>query len=477
MMSEPSHQHPVAAITKVLDLIRGNLVTIIILLFVGSGGESNMLLYSILGGIVVFGVMGVVGWLRFTYQVVDDELRIKQGIFVRKNLYMSKDRIQVIDISAGVIQRIFGLVSVEVKTAGSTSKEAKISAIERSEANRIKQLLRNSAEELKIEETDHPEAPNKVYRLGMKDLVIAACTSGSFGIALSIVGGAFSQVDQIIDEEQMVQFFETAVPASVGVSLILSIIIAVVVISWLLSFLGTFIKYFDFQLTVKDDELLIQRGLFEQTQLTIPFNRIQAIQIKEELLRQPFGYASLILESAGYGDEQANSTILFPLLKLGRMHDFIEDVIPDYQTKAEGVSPPPVALRRYLLRMVWASLVVIIPLWLWVPYGIYSWILLAPALILGFMQYRDARIGTKGDRLVLRSRMLSRTTAVVKKHRVQAAATKQNPFQRRLDLTSYALTVASGNSGRTFSLRDLSETAGTKFLEWSSASGREVQAE
>jgi putative membrane protein len=73
--------------------------------------------------------------------------------------------------------------------------------------------------------------------------------------------------------------------------------------------------------------------------------------------------------------------------------------------------------------------------------------------------------------------MLSRTTAVVKKHRVQAAATKQNPFQRRLDLTSYALTVASGNSGRTFSLRDLSETAGTKFLEWSSASGREVQAE
>ena len=66
----------------------------------------------------------------------------------------------------------------------------------------------------------------------------------------------------------------------------------------------------------------------------------------------------------------------------------------------------------------------------------------------------------------MQTRLLSRKTAVVKKYRVQAAETKQNPFQRRLGLVDYGLTVTSGNSGQNFEIRDLTEPAGEEFLTW-----------
>lgn len=466
-MSEPKHQHFAAAITQLIQIIRENWLTILVLFFVGSGSDSFMGPLIFIGLAVLGLVGGVVSWWRFTYQVVDGELHVKQGIFVRKKLYLSRDRIQVIDITAGIVQRIFGLVSLEVKTAGSTSKEAKIEAITRTEAERLKRLLRNKAQ-TKLEKEESEQEAAKVYQLSMKELVVTASTSGNLGIALSIVGGVYSQIDQVIDEEQMVHIVQRMMPSSIGTSLVISTLLFILIVSWVLSFLGTLIKYFDFTLTVKDDELIIKRGLFEQKHLTIPFNRVQAIQIKEDLMRQPLGYASVILESAGYGKEKLNSTTLYPLIHKDDVGGFLEEVLPEYHASVKAVHPPTIALRRYLLRMLWLSLLIIVPAWIFVPYGVYSLFLLAPALLLGYGQYRDAKIGIsqKRDTLLMQTRLLSRKTAVVKKYRVQAARTRQNPFQRRLGLVNYGLTVTSGSGGQTYEIRELNERAGTEFLEW-----------
>jgi len=125
-MFEAQRQHPAAALANAFDIIRGNFITIIILIFVGSGGDQGQFtLYWIFGTFVALLIWGGISWFRFQFSVYDGELKIEQGVFVRKKLYLTSDRIQVIDISAGVVQRLFGLVAVEVKTAGSSSKEAK----------------------------------------------------------------------------------------------------------------------------------------------------------------------------------------------------------------------------------------------------------------------------------------------------------------------------------------------------------------
>lgn len=476
-MSELQRQHPAAALANAFDIIRANFITILILIFVGSGGrEANFTLYWIIGTFLVLLVWGVISWYRFEFSVSDGELRIEQGVLVRKKIYLTSDRIQVIDISAGVIQRLFGLVAVEVKTAGSSSKEAKINAITRVKAEKLKTLLRKKSENSDETQEVEPVSQRKVYALDTRDLLIAASTSGRFGVALSVVGVAFSQVEQLISEEQMIHFVETVVPRSTNASMIVMSIIAVIAIAWLFSFASTIIKYYDFVVEVRENELLISRGLFERKQLTIPFNRIQAVQIKEELLRQPLGYASLVIESAGYGESEGNSTTLFPLLAKPQIYSFINQVIPDYQIElSENSNLPSVGLRRYLFRMLWISLPVILVAWSSIPYGVYSWFLLIPALLLGYQQYRDAEIARGKDTLVLTFRLLSKTTAMVKNYRMQSCQVQQNPFQKRLNLSNFTVHVASGNQGRAFTVRDVDVTKAMDYWVWLS-NGREVDS-
>jgi len=329
-----------------------------------------------------------------------------------------------------------------------------------------KESTEGQDDSLAEEDTDH-----KIYQLSARDLVIAASTSGRMGVALSIVGAFFSQIDQVISEEQMIQFVETHMPQSTSAAIVAMSVVAVIVISWLLSFLSTIITYYDFKVEVRKNDLLISRGLFERTQLTIPFNRIQAVQIREEIMRQPFGYASLVIESAGYGEDQGNSNALFPLIRKKQMYDFIREVIPEYDVTVENsVSIGKTGLRRYLLRMVWLSLIVIGLVWGMVPYGVYSWFVLIPMLLLGYQQYLDAEVRSGEDTLIMSSRMLSKTTAIIKKYRVQATQVRQNPFQSRLDLVDLIVHVASGNQGRSFKVRELPYNQASAYKEWLSNS-------
>lgn len=469
-MSEYQRQHPAAALANAFDIIRGNFITILIIIFIGGGGqEANLTLYWIIGTVILLLVWGVISWYRFHFRIQENELQIEQGVIVRKKLYLTSDRIQVIDISAGVVQRMFGLVAVEVKTAGSSSKEAKISAITREKAENLKRLLRKKSTEETIADPDAADdsAGHKIYSLNSQDLLVAASTSGRLGVALSVVGAAFSQIEQIIPDEQMIRFVENNLPHTTSATMVMLSILAVIVISWGFSFVSTIIKYYHFVVEVREKELLIARGLFERKQLTIPFNRIQAVQIQEGLLRQPLGYASLVIESAGYGEEEGNSTTLFPLIAKHRIYEFIDEVIPEYHPDiSETADITQRGLRRYLLRMVWISLAVIALFWSFVPYGVYSWFVLIPALLLGYQQYRDAGVSVGDDTIVMSSRLLSKTTAIIKKYRMQACQIKQNPFQHRLGLSNFTLHVASGNQGRSFTIRELTWQQASTFRDW-----------
>lgn len=483
-MSEPTRQHPVAALAKVVDIIRQNFLTILIV--VVAGGTSDEAVWNLvgLGGVaVVLLVWGVLDWLRFTYRVEDGELRIHQGIFVRKKLYLTPERIQVINITSGLVQRIFGLVAVEVKTAGASSKEAQISALHREQAEELQRLLRKKTvgpageEEATAEEAagsavprDGGQALGDLYELDMRELVIAASTSGSFGVALSIVGGGISQLDQVVSEEQMIAWAERFTPSMPSANLAVLGITAMIVVAWLLAFLGTIIKYYGFRVEVREEDLVIEHGLLEKKQITIPFNRIQALSMREELLRQPFGYVSLHLESAGYGDQGGNTATLFPLLPRRRAREFIRRVVPEYDVDLWGgrEGPPRRALRRYILRMTWLGAGIALPFWLFVPYGAWAALAFVPAWLLGWAQYRAAGIGVRSGSLVICRRVLSKTTAVVRRYRVQAAELKQNPFQRRQNLLSCGVTVASGSQGQTFKVRELDREAAFRYWQWCS---------
>lgn len=71
-----------------------------------------------------------------------------------------------------------------------------------------------------------------------------------------------------------------------------------------LSAIGSIIAYFKFYYYIKDDEFIIEKGLFNKTKINLPFDRIQTINFEQNLIHQAFNVVSLEIDSAGSNQKE-----------------------------------------------------------------------------------------------------------------------------------------------------------------------------
>lgn len=463
LLSTPRRQHPVAAFTFILRTLREMIIPILVFFFLGQREDSPFFnIYVLLLMLAVLLLIGIVNWLRFTWRIENEELRIEEGLLVRKKKYLPSDRIQAIDISSGPIQRLFGLVRINVLTAGGSQKDAEIHALSHEDARAIQKALQGNG---------HPSGRTTadtswpIYKLSKKRLLIAASTAGSFGIALSIVGTLMAHVNQAVSEEQMIAFVE-AYAQGLTVDFWITLALAAILIAWLLSLFGTMIRFSGFTLTRNEHELQIRRGLFEKKQITLPYHRIQAVRVVEGIFRQPFGYAMLYVENAGFGDEAGKTTVVFPLIRKKELSEFLSRMLPEYNISLPGVRPPGRAFLRYQFRVVLPPLLIISAL-AWY----FSLFLLIPLVFVlatatGYLRYKDAAAGFCAGLGFMRFRRLARSTVFFHRKRIQSISVLANWFQRRKALCSLRVTVASGKGGVDFQVDHLDERVHKEWQDW-----------
>ena len=472
-MSEFRRQHPVAAIAQLLAVLRQNIPTLLILFFVGTKNSGDYFWWSMLGGVILAFVLGIASWFRFTFRVYEGELQINKGIFVRKKLYLSKDRIQVIDITEGLLQRVFGLVKVEIKSAGGGTEKATISAITKDEAETMQALLRDEAPAQQTE-GDHEVIDQPIsetieypsWKLSGRDLFLAAFTSGNFGVIASILGAVAGQLDQFITDENM-EYVYDHLPGMGQLSVVLWMIFFVIFISYLLSFIGVILSFADFKIQKKEKELVITSGLLERKQITVPFNRIQAVRFVEGITRQPLGCGMLYVESAGFEKKDQNrSIVLVPFIRKVNVREFLQEFVPDLYQPEESITPPQRAMFRYLRRPNYLLIPAVSALWFfWTP-GWMLYALAIPFTLYGWLEYKAARVAFDDLLVTLSYRKLAKTTAFIKRNRIQVADISVNPFQQRKKLCNFSITAASGAGGKAFSVENMDQMEMQKLYEW-----------
>ena len=473
-MSEYRRQHWAAAVDRLFSAIRQNFITFLILIFVGTrqaGGDYFV--YVLFGTIILTFFSGIAGWYRFRYRVFEGELQIKKGIFVRKNIYMSKDRIQVIDVTEGLVQRVFGLVKVEVKTAGGGTESATINAITFEQAEELKRELRTK-HKINVESDEIQD--DEVYvqgdefidewKISTKELVLAAFTSGNFGLIASILGALSGQIDAVITDES-IEYLKESLPGLNNITLIVTVVVAILVISWTFSFLGVIFSYSDFSVKKTEKELLIRSGLIERKHITIPFDRIQAIRFVEGVLRQPLGCGMLYVESAGFEQKaKERSIVLVPFISRSKMNDFFDRFLADFHIPELDITPPERSFFRYLRRPNYLLLLAIPFAWYFWEFGWLLLFLIIPATLLGWLRYQDAGLYFDTNMIAMQFRNFNRKTAFIRRKRVQVVEEKTNPFQERRDLASLAVTAASGAKGIEFSITDLERSDISLIRNW-----------
>ena len=456
--------HPAAmlidALRSVRRLLGASALPGIFVLF--SQGFSPWILALILVGLAVAvalaAVWGFLSWRATTYGVVGGSFRLRQGVLQKSERTIPLDHVQSVDTVQGIVQRIFGVYEVRVETAGGGASEpdAALPALGREATEALRREIEGSRREPVEDEGAGPEV---LRRLSTRELLIAGATSGQIGVALSLLAVGSQVFDEFFSEAFFRNLVESLAPNALVVALIL--VPAVALLAWLLAIAGTVLAHFGFTLAREGDFLYIKRGLLERREATIPLGRIQAIRISEGVLRQPFGLASLRVESAGYGEDAGVSTFLFPLLPRDEVRAFLQRATPEFAVLPPLERLPRRALRRYVFRatvpaVVLTTAAILVPLLVFdVASGFASLALVPVFALYGWLRFRAAGWAVAGDRLVVRSRSLARITAIAPRRRLQSRSVSQSPFQRRVGLATFGTEVASGIGGSALEVTDL----------------------
>lgn len=487
MMSEKKRMHPAAIVVAFFKQLRELLFPIIIFIFFGSSSGEGFfgIIYIVVMVLWLAGLIGVgvISWYRFYYWIEDGELRMEYGVFVRKRRFIPQERIQTLDTSEGIIQRMFGLVKVQIETAGGGAEaEASLTAVTKAEASRLREALlyhKNKAETVEEgfelygprlpiqQKPDIQPSEKPTYHASWKTLFIVGTTSGGIGVVLSAVIAFTSQFDQFVPYDDIVDRFGMVLQTSVY--LIASIIFIVLFLSWLISIVMTMFKYGNFTVVKQDEELLISRGIIEKRQLTISLKRIQAIRISQNLLRQPFGYATVYVESAGSsgGKESDFSTILFPLLKVSEVEAHLKEFVPSYLLSPAVQGLPKRSMARYLIRMMVPATLLSIPFaYFFQPYGYLTFLSVAVAGLLGYSQYKAAGWAVGKEQLQLSYRHLSKNTVLVRKKRIQSFELRESFFQGKRKLFTIKAAIKTGLGGKNFQVVDVEQNDGERIYEW-----------
>lgn len=482
MMFEPRRLHPISAVINFVKTLKDAALPLIIV-FVLNGnilsGDVELIPLLIWAGVLILVLgSGIIRWLRFTYRMEEGELRIEHGLIFRKKRYIPIDRIQSLDFSEGIFHRPLNLVKVSVETAGSTGTqgaEAELTAIHRKEADELETLIfqekhktnEEGQEVVEDEEEITPPTREKVYGMTMKDIVWMAVTSGGAGVVISGVAVFFSQFMDLIPLGSI--YREVLDWIQIGFLVVAFSVFLILLIAYGISIIMTIFRYAYFSVYLDADDLIITRGWLEKKQMTIPLNRIQGIRIDENLIRQPLGYASVTLISAGgsvlKGDE--HQLKLLPMIKKREIEGVIQKILSDYQIGSDFKQPPKRSLYRYLIRHAWFGFLAAIPLSIFFfPYGMLSIIAGLFLLVLGWLAYHDAGWKINDHQLTLRSRTIIKQTYVMKKYRIQAASGTQSFFQRRASLSSVRMTLKSGSGGAVAHCYYLEEDDTNQVLDW-----------
>ncbi len=454
--------HPVAALSAVLRQLGAFLPLFVVALIGGRRADGPGASYWFLGlGVVVSAVAGIGGWWRYRYRVEGSELRVERGLIVRHRTFIDRSRVVAMDESASVIERVFGLVRLRIKTAAAGT-QVELSAITRSESQRIQRLLSGAAE---VESA--PRAPDARYLLGTRDLILAASTSGRLGVLLSGIAWLVLQFDELFVDwigERLVAF---DAPNPLMLSVLGTLML---IVSWLVSIGFEIVKFGDFSLERRGNDLVVRRGLLERREVAIALDRAQAIVFVEGWLRQPFGFGSVVVESAGHAEEKGASTVLHPFLHRSEWLSFLARMAPEHAVTPEFVRPPRRALSRFLIRPLAYVLVLGLGLSAVFEHAFVLLLAIVPLTWLGLLRFRDTGASVVGRVLVLQSRDFVRRTAFVKRNAVQHAEHAVSFMQRRRALATFRVGVASGVAGIVLAARDLEDRTAAALLEWCSPS-------
>ncbi len=426
-----------------------------------------------IGFLFMFAVVGLVArilsWQRKVFSFDGEVLRVDSGVLSRSHRSLDVARIQQVELQRGPIQRLFGLTALRIETAGSASEpEVDLRVLPEDDALALRAAVRVSKARKTGKATDadlagdEPEA-REVLRVPIKHVLLASVTGARLLVLPAVIGGAFQfiaqQVGNVIDQvaEQLIDAGITTprdeLLTGPDWTLVAGFAALVAILTVLAAMAVGVFRDGNFRIERIDDDLHVKRGLISTRESVVPLRRVQLVEVQRNWLRRLLGYTTVRMRSAG-GSTGGEGRVSVPLLRLEDVDRLLNEILPHVPGVPELRSHPPNALRRALFRWLRPAVTTIALVWLLPevigfldrpfvdPLRFAVFALIPINILLAYVEYRHLAHGLTDRIVVSRRGALSITTTLAPVVKVQAVTSRQNFFQRRLELTTLTAHVA-----------------------------------
>jgi putative membrane protein len=415
-------------------------------------------------------VVRVLEWQRFTYAFDGETLRVDEGVLSRDHRALDIDRIQQVEIDRSLLQRIAGLATLRVETAGSAGPGAAVElrVIPEPDARALRTALRAHrtreggvpGERARAGVLDTAVEPSRrlIRRVALRHVVLGAVTGPRLFVFPAVIAGVFQfggpRTDEwlrrLVDEAVRQGLTERNELVAVTLSAVLTLVAVMIVLSVVTAIAVGVLRDANWQMELVEGDLHVSRGLLSTRNSVLPLRRVQLVQIRRNWVRRLLGFAAVRVNSAG-GSADGDRRVVVPLIADHAIDELLREIYPGVAGVPELTSHPRPALRRAVLRWVRGLAAVIAALWIAPLIAPLDWLealrapslgLVVVAVALGIVEYRHLAHGTSGRLVASRQGALSVTTSLAPLVKVQAVDTRANPFQRRLGLATVTAHVA-----------------------------------
>lgn len=440
----------------------------------GRFGVGPAVAWVLAGAIVLIGCAAAgdyVRWRRTRYRIGAERVELHTGLLLVKKRSLARTRIRSVDLTAHLLQRVLGLVTVRIGTGEHSGSEStlELDPVPRSEGERLRlELLERAA-------TGTP-GTHREGELAALDPRWIRYAPASF-VAPALGGAAAGAVMQVSDwfgaQGQVIdwigdRFRDTSLLAMIVILAVAAVAAGVV------GALGLWVEmWWSYRLEREPGGTLrIRRGLLTSRSVSIEERRLRGVDLVEPLGIRLFGAARVDAITTGLAkddeEQHGDHNTLLPAAPRPVADTVAADVLRESTspTGAPLTKHPLAARGRRLRRAFWATAapglvlallgVLLTPVLLWIAF-VCAVVGLPVGVFLARDAYRGLGHAISGDYLVVRSGTVRRSTAALERAGVIGWTVKQTYFQRRSGVLSLTATTAAGAGAYTAYDADASE--------------------
>jgi len=436
-------------------------------LFIVKANKTALLYttFGIIAVIVLALVYGYLYYLKFTFYLnpLKQEFVIDKGIFSRKHLTIPIEKIQQVNINQGFLQKIIGVYSLQIDTAGADSKEIDIRAINGEIAQALRQHLLHGQYSPATQENDIETpvtAGTDVPLINIKAatlLKIGLTSNYGQSVALLIGFGyaVFHNIKELLkafdnDNGQIEQFVKSGFTLfSIGI-----LLAAIAILLLATNVIRTFVKYFDFQLSKHSQSLLISAGLLTKKNTLLHPNKVQITEYSQNYLQKKIGLFKMLLKQAHAGQEQSekemkNNNTEIPGCSVTEKDELLRMILDRLPDGGSTFKPNwrylnlPVLFQVFLPVLIYSIFYYFISeVRAYYPLAIAYFVI---AFIMTYISYTKHRITVSETYIIKQSGIWEISQEIIEPHKIQSISTSQYPWHKKLNIGHVTLHTAAGS--------------------------------